>query len=229
MQNQKNLQTDSVADYQKLVFPYRRTPDQDVTPPARHPVVVVGAGPVGLALAIDLAQQNIPVVLLDNDDRLSSGSRAICFAKRTLEIFERLGCGQRMLDKGVSWNVGKVFFRQQQVYSFDLLPEAGHQFPAFINLQQYYVEGYLAERAAELPLIDIRWKSAVSGLEQHADFARLTVTTPDGPYQLDAQYVAACDGSRSALRQLVGQESHGRTFKDRFLIADIKLKSGHSG
>ena len=229
MQNKKNLQTDSVADYQKLVFPYRRTPDQNVTPPARHPVVVVGAGPVGLALAIDLAQQNIPVVLLDNDDRLSSGSRAICFAKRTLEIFERLGCGQRMLDKGVSWNVGKVFFRQQQVYSFDLLPEAGHQFPAFINLQQYYVEGYLAERAAELPLIDIRWKSAVSGLEQHADFARLTVTTPDGPYQLDAQYVAACDGSRSALRQLVGQESHGRTFKDRFLIADIKLKSGHSG
>lgn len=229
MQNKKNLQTDSVADYQKLVFAYRHTPDQDATPPARHPVVVVGAGPVGLALAIDLAQQNIPVVLLDNDDRLSNGSRAICFAKRTLEIFERLGCGQRMLDKGVSWNVGKVFFRQEQVYSFDLLPEAGHQFPAFINLQQYYVEGYLAERAAELPLIDIRWKSAVSGLEQHADFARLTVTTPDGPYQLDAQYVAACDGSRSALRQLVGQESHGRTFKDRFLIADIKLKSGHSG
>jgi 3-(3-hydroxy-phenyl)propionate hydroxylase len=80
-------------------------------------------GRSGLALAIDLAQRAIPVVLLDNDNTLSTGSRAICFAKRTLEIFDRLGCGDRMVDKGVSWNVGKVFFKDEQVYSFDLLPE----------------------------------------------------------------------------------------------------------
>ena len=222
-------QASAIVDYQKLVFPYRRSPDQGAPAPVRYPVVVVGAGPVGLALAIDLAQQNVPVVLLDNDDRLSSGSRAICFAKRTLEIFDRLGCGDPMVAKGVSWNVGKVFFRDEQIYRFELLSEAGHERPAFINLQQYYVEGYLAARAAELPLIDLRWKSAVTGLEQHADFARLTVETPDGAYQIDAQYVAACDGSRSTLRKLAGQESHGRTFRDRFLIADIKLKAEHSG
>ena len=103
--------TDDI-DYQKLVFDYTRHPDQEASPPARRPVVVVGAGPVGLALAIDLAQRQIPVVLLDNDNTLSTGSRAICFAKRTLEIFDRLGCGERMVDKGVSWNVGKVFFKQ---------------------------------------------------------------------------------------------------------------------
>ena len=136
----------------------RATPTRTRAAPVRRPVVVVGAGPVGLALAIDLAQRDVPVVLLDNDSTLSTGSRAICFAKRTLEIFDRLGCGERMVDKGVSWNVGRVFFGDEQVYSFDLLPEAGHERPAFINLQQYYVEGYLAERAAELPLIDLRWK-----------------------------------------------------------------------
>ena len=136
----------------------------------RHPVVVVGAGPVGLALAIDLAQRGVPRRCCSTTtDRLSTGSRAICFAKRTLEIFDRLGCGERMVDKGVSWNVGKVFFRDEQVYRFDLLPEAGHERPAFINLQQYYVEGYLAERAAELPLIDLRWKNKVVGVEQHDD------------------------------------------------------------
>ncbi|MEJ8847944.1 FAD-dependent oxidoreductase [Variovorax rhizosphaerae] len=211
------------VDYQKLVFDYVRHPDQDADKPVRRPVVVVGAGPVGLALAIDLAQRQVPVVLLDNDNTLSTGSRAICFAKRTLEIFDRLGCGERMVDKGVSWNVGKVFFKQEQVYSFDLLPEAGHSRPAFINLQQYYVEGFLAERAAELPLIDLRWKNKVAGVVQHDDHVTLTIETPDGPYLLEADYVAACDGGRSSVRQLLGLESKGRQFKDRFLIADVKM------
>src|SRR5450631_487927 len=211
------------VDYQKLVFDYTRHPDQDAAKPVRRPVVVVGAGPVGLALAIDLAQREIPVVLLDNDNSLSTGSRAICFAKRTLEIFDRLGCGDRMVDKGVSWNVGKVFFKNEQVYNFDLLPEVGHARPAFINLQQYYVEGYLAERAAQLPLIDLRWKNKVAGVEQHGDHVTLTVETPDGNYRIEADYVAACDGGRSTMRQLMGQESKGQIFRDRFLIADVKM------
>ena len=221
--NELALRKGDDVDYQKLVFDYRRHPDQGAAKPVRRPVVVVGAGPVGLALAIDLAQRQIPVVLLDNDNTLSTGSRAICFAKRTLEIFDRLGCGDRMVDKGVSWNVGKVFFKQEQVYSFDLLPEAGHARPAFINLQQYYVEGYLAERAAQLPLIDLRWKNKVAGVEQHDDHVTLTVETPDGPYRIEADHVAACDGGRSAMRQLIGQESKGRIFRDRFLIADVKM------
>jgi 3-(3-hydroxy-phenyl)propionate hydroxylase len=212
------------VDYQKLVFDYTRHADQDAPPPARHPVVVVGAGPVGLSLAVDLAQQGVRVVLIDNDHTLSTGSRAICFAKRTLEIFDRLGCGQRMVAKGVSWKVGKVFFKDAQIYSFDLQPDTGHERPAFINLQQYYVEGFLAERAAELPLIDLRWKNQVVGVEQQAGHAVLTIDTPDGPYTLQADFVAGCDGSRSAVRQLIGQESKGRVFRDRFLIADVKMK-----
>ena len=212
------------VDYQTLVFDYRPSADQAAPVPARRPVVVVGAGPVGLSLAIDLAQRGIPVVLLDNDCTLSTGSRAICFAKRTLEIFDRLGCGDAMVAKGVSWNVGRVFFKDQQIYSFDLLPERGHARPAFVNLQQYYVEGYLAERAAALPLVDLRWKNEVVGAERHAGHVRLTIATPDGPYRLDAEYVAACDGSRSAVRRLLGLESKGRTFRDRFLIADVRMK-----
>jgi 3-(3-hydroxy-phenyl)propionate hydroxylase len=216
-------QAASSIDYQALRFDYRRHPDQDAATPARHPVVVVGAGPVGLALAIDLAQQQVPVVLLDNDCTLSTGSRAICFSKRTLEVFDRLGCGDRMVAKGVSWNVGKVFFKDEQVYRFDLLPETGHERPAFINLQQYYVEGYLAERAAALPLLDLRWNNKVVGIEQHADHALLTIETPEGNYRLAADHVAACDGSRSTLRQLLGQEAKGRVFRDRFLIADVTM------
>ncbi len=214
----------ATVDYQSLRFDYRHSPDQDATTPVRHQVVVVGAGPVGLALAVDLAQRGIRVVLLDNDNTLSTGSRAICFAKRTLEIFDRLGCGDRMVSKGVSWNLGRVFFKEEQVYSFNLLPEDGHERPAFINLQQYYVEGYLAERAAELPLVEMRWKNKVVGVEQHEDHALITIETPDGPYRLQADHLVACDGSRSNVRQLIGQESTGRVFKDRFLIADVRMK-----
>jgi 3-(3-hydroxy-phenyl)propionate hydroxylase len=212
-------------DYQTLTFPYRRSADQDTARPARHPVVVVGAGPVGLSLAIDLAQRGQRVLLLDNDHKLSAGSRAICFAKRTLEIFDRLGVGQRLVDKGVSWNVGRVFFHDQPVYRFNLLPEAGHERPAFINLQQYHLEGYLVERAAELPLIELRWGSEVVGVVPHAEGAKVTVRTPEGDYTLQADYLVACDGSRSAVRRLIGQETHGRTFKDRFLIADVRMKA----
>ena len=215
------------VNYQALEFSYRASPDQAAAAPVHHPVVIVGAGPVGLSLAIDMAQRGVKVLLLDNDHKLSSGSRAICFAKRTLEIFDRLGPGQRMVNKGVSWNVGRVYFKDEVVYSFNLLPEDSAQAtqarPAFINLQQYYVEGYLIERALELPLIEIRWCNTVTGLTQHADHTELSIHTPDGAYTLQAAYMVACDGSRSPLRAMMGLETEGRVFRDRFLIADVRM------
>ena len=116
---------------------YRRSPDQDKSSAVRHPVIVVGAGPVGLVAAIDLALQGVPTILLDDAGRIGEGSRAICFAKRTIEIFDRLGVGDRMTAKGVTWKAGKIFHGNDLVSTFDLLPESGHRRPAFINLQQY--------------------------------------------------------------------------------------------
>ena len=212
-------------DFQAMEFAYEKHADQAAATQARHPVVVVGAGPVGLTTALDLARQGVRVVVLDDDYRLSTGSRAICFSKRTLEIWDRLGVGQRMVDKGVSWNVGKVFFRDQEVWRFDLLPEPGHRRPAFINLQQYYAEGYLYEQARQEPNIDLRWKNKVVGLEQAGDGVVLSIDTPEGGYTLHADWLVACDGARSPVRKLIGQESHGRIFRDRFLIADVKMKA----
>jgi 3-(3-hydroxy-phenyl)propionate hydroxylase len=206
-------------------FGYNRHPDQDRgdAGPAGHPVVVVGAGPVGLSLAIDLAQRGQSVVLLDDADRIGEGSRAICFSKRSLEYWDRLGVAQRMVDKGVVWSVGKIFHGADQLYQFNLLPEQGHKMPAFINLQQFYAEAYLVERAAQLPGIDLRWRNKVASLEQRNDSVLLTIETPDGPYRLAARYVCACDGARSSLRRLVGADFRGQVFEDQFLIADVKM------
>src|SRR5689334_566479 len=209
----------------KTQFGYRRHGDQDRADSnvAEYPVVVVGAGPVGLSLAIDLAQRGHKVVLLDDADRIGEGSRAICFSKRSLEYWDRLGIGQRMVDKGVVWSLGKIFHGHSLLYQFNLLPEQGHKRPAFINLQQFYAEAYLVDRVQELPAIDLRWRNKVTGLEQRNDHVLLTIQTPDGPYRMQAGFVVACDGARSSLRQMVGAEFAGQVFEDQFLIADVKM------
>jgi 3-(3-hydroxy-phenyl)propionate hydroxylase len=209
----------------KTQFGYRRHPDQDRADLeiAAYPVVVIGAGPVGLSLAIDMAQRGQAVVLLDDADRIGEGSRAICFSKRSLEYWDRLGVGDRMVDKGVVWSVGRIFHGASQLYQFNLLPEQGHKRPAFINLQQFYAEAYLVDRVQDLSAIDLRWRNKVIGLEQRNDAVILTIETPDGPYRMRAQYVVACDGARSSLRQMVGAEFTGKVFEDQFLIADVKM------
>src|ERR1700739_2413723 len=209
----------------KTQFGYRRHPDQDRagTDLAEHPVVVVGAGPVGLSLAIDLAQRGQSVVLLDDADRIGEGSRAICFSKRSLEFWDRLGVGGRMVEKGGVWSGGKIFHGDSQLYQFNLLPEEGHKRPAFINLQQFYAEAYLVDRVEQLPGISLRWRNKVTALEPRNDGVLVSIATPEGPYRLLAAYVVACDGARSSLRQMVGAEFAGQVFEDQFLIADVKM------
>ena len=147
-------------------YAYQRSPDQDAKKPVRHKVVVIGAGPIGLGAAIDLANNNIPALVIDDNDKVSWGSRAICFAKRPLEILDRLGCSNAFVEKGVTWNTGKVFFDKREVYNFNLLAEEGHKRPAFINLQQYYFEQYMIERVSQLEQqnkpIELRGKKQIN-------------------------------------------------------------------
>lgn len=206
-------------------YPYRRSPDQDAARAARHKVAVIGAGPVGLTLAIDLARRGVRVILLDDDNTVSVGSRAICHAKRTLEIWSRLGCVKPMMAKGVTWRMGKVFFRDRPVFGFDLMPEGGNAFPAFINLQQYHVERILVEAALEIDRIDMRWSNRVVGITPRTDGASVEIETPGGPYAIDVEWLIACDGVRSPARKMLGLDFRGKVFEDRFLIADVKMKA----
>jgi 3-(3-hydroxy-phenyl)propionate hydroxylase len=206
-------------------YAYRRSPDQDAAVPVVRPVVVVGAGPVGLTMAIDLALRGVEVVILDDSDRIGEGSRGICYAKRSLEIWDRLGVGADLVARGVTWKLGRNYRGDDLVYAFDLLPEDGHKMPAFINMQQYAVEKALVDRALQLHRIDLRWKNRVAGLERHNDGARLTVETPDGPYRLDAQWVLAADGARSTVRDLLSLTFEGVRFEDKFLIADVRMEA----
>ena len=212
--------------YQNPVYPYVKSPDQAVSAPVHHPLVIVGAGPVGMAAAIDAAVRGIGVLVLDEDNTVSVGSRAVCYSKRALEILDRLGCAQPMIAKGVTWKLGKIFFRDELVNQFDLQPAKGEKIPAFINLQQYHMEEIMVRRMAELDNLEVRWKNRVTEVVNGAEKVTLEVQTPDGPYRLSCDWLIVADGANSPIREQLGLESKGQWFQDRFLIADVVMKAG---
>ncbi|MEL7029926.1 MAG: FAD-dependent oxidoreductase [Pseudomonadota bacterium] len=189
-----------------------------------HPIVIVGGGPVGLTLALDLAQKGRPTLVLNRLDFISAGSKAICFSKRTLDVWNRLGVAERMVEKGVVWNVGKVFRGggSDPIYQFDMQPVKDQAMPGFINLQQYYSEEYLVDAVAAYPEVDLRWGHEAVAIDPQA--RRLTVETEDGVYDVTADWIIACDGAKSPIRAMMGLDFEGRVFEDNFLIADVKFK-----
>lgn len=206
-------------------YTYQRPLDLDALSIPRHPVIIVGAGPVGLSAAIELRLKGQPVIVIDEDDTVSAGSRGLCYAKRTLEVLDRLGVGQRVIDKGVSWNVGRTFFHDDEVYRFDLVPDPEHERPGMVNLQQYYLEEYLVDRALSIG-VDIRFRQKVTAVDVQEDGASLTVESPDGPYLVGADWLVVADGARSPIRRALGLDIEGKIFQDRFLIADVFMKAG---
>lgn len=208
--------------YDYKPFPYVAPPGL-TAPEPRHRVVIVGAGPIGLAAALDLATQGVASVVLDDNDVVSVGSRAICWSKRSLEILDRIGVGEQAVKMGVTWQVGRTFHRDAEVYSFDLLPEAGHKMPAFVNLQQYHIEEMLVRRALAEPLVDLRFRNRVTSVERTDDHVHIAINTPDGAYALTADWLIACDGAKSPVRSMMGLDFAGELFEERFLIADIEM------
>ncbi|MDQ7776844.1 MAG: FAD-dependent oxidoreductase [Paracoccus aminovorans] len=190
------------------------------------PVVVVGGGPVGLAMALDLGRRGHPVTVLNRLDFVAHCSKAICFSKRSLDILDRLGAGDPAVDKGVTWNVGKVFWGagDQPIYQFDMQAIKDQKRPGFINIQQYYIEEYLLDACLRLPNIAIRWGHEVKGVTPLDEGVEVAVGTAQGDYALHADWLIACDGSRSTVRGLMGLDFEGRVFEDNFLIADIRMK-----
>jgi len=211
--------------YVHPTFPFAPPPELAAGAVGKTTVAVVGGGPVGLTLALDLAQRGVETVLLDEDDTTSHGSRLICMSKRTLEVFDRLGAGAPFQKKGVVWNKGRLFFGETEVYAFDLLPERDQAWPAFVNIQQYYVEDFLARAAQATSGLALRWKNRVVDVAVAGDGVTLQVETPAGAYSLQADYVVACDGAASTVRHALDLPFVGRAFPDRFLITDVTMQA----
>jgi 3-(3-hydroxy-phenyl)propionate hydroxylase len=194
-----------------------------------HDVVIVGGGLAGLTLACDLAQRGVKAVLLDDDNTVGvrgASSRGICYAQKSLEIFERLGIYERIREKGVSWSVGNTFSGDDKVWSFNLQASNVSAQPPFINIQQFYVEWFLVERVLALGGVELRWKHELQSITPHHDHVALTVNTPEGAYQLHARWLIDATGVASPVRKQLGVESHFSTRSaDRWCITDVRFKA----
>jgi len=207
--------------YDYKIHAYRRPEEMQGMQPA-NPVVIVGAGPIGLATAIDLARFGVPSVILEEDLQVSEGSRAIVLTRRSVEILQQLGVETPFLEKGLPWSQGRSFFRGREVYTMLMPHDADDRYLPGLNIQQQYIEEYLIAHCDPPSLIDIRWGQRVVGISQNDTGATLTVDTPEGEYTLTSDWVVAADGGRSAVRRLMQLRMEGRSYAGQFVIADIK-------
>ncbi len=209
--------------YNYKVHAYRHSPDMD-SGRAGAPVVIVGAGPIGLATAIDLARFGVASILLNEDLQVSHGSRAIVLTRRSMEILQQLGVAKPFREKGLPWSFGRSFYRAKEVYRMVMPHDENDRFLPGLNIQQQYMEEYLIDFCTQSPRIDVRWGQKVVGIAQTADAATLRIDTPEGEYDMSADWVIAADGGRSTIRRLMGLRMEGRSYPGNFVIADIKAK-----
>lgn len=207
-----------------LTYPFVPPPELRAAGPS-HPVVIVGAGPVGLTLALTLARAGVRSVVLENDDRVCGGSRALGLSRRTLEIWDALAVAEPVTRLGKKWTGGRSFFAGQTILQFDMPDDPALRHRPMLNLQQCYSEHFLVARASASSLVDLRWQSRFVGLRQESDSVKLDVATPLGNYTLQASYVAACDGARSAVRTAMGLTLEGASYEADYVIADIELET----
>ena len=207
-------------------FPAVLPPLGDGVDRVRHRVAIVGAGPVGYCVAIGLAAQGISSVLIEADDSVCAGSRAICISRRSLEILDRLGALPGFLSIGLPWTGGRSFYRDREVLRFTMPNDANQRLPPMLNLAQYHIEQILLERVRELAdRIDLRWRTRLTALESQADGVRARLTTPLGDYTLEADWLVAADGGRSAVRESLGLALAGTSYEGRYVIVDIAMPS----
>lgn len=188
-----------------------------------HPVIIVGAGPVGLATALSLADQGVRCTLLEAETTIGIGSRAGSLSRHSVEFLATLGIGDQLLAKGLNYDSGWTYFRGEEVFRLTILGEHDDQFPPMLKIQQCYVELYLAERANAHPSIDMRWGHSVLSVEDGNERVRLGVRCASGEYAAQARYVVAADGGRSTVRRCLGAALVGKTFDAAFVIADVGL------
>ena len=188
-----------------------------------HPVVIVGTGPVGLTTALEMARHGQRCVVLESELQVSEGSRAIVFTRRSMEILQQVGVAHRVTETGLPWCYGNSIYRGQRVYRMENARVDDDRFFPMINLQQQFLEEYLVEAVEANPLIEVRWGNRVNKVEQKGEQAFVEVDTPEGLYELRADWLVACDGARSGIRTAMNLLMEGASYEGRFVIADIRI------
>jgi 3-(3-hydroxy-phenyl)propionate hydroxylase len=190
-------------------------------------VVIVGAGPVGLTLAALLAKLGIKTLIIEADAGYCTGSRAICVSRRSQEILSWAGAGASMAAKGLAWTGGRSYWRDQEVLHFQMPHEPTARFAPMLNIQQFYVEEYAHQAALAVNCPpDLRWSTRVVAVENLPDGPLVKLESADGSVtKIKTDYLIACDGGRSTVREQLGLQLEGIQYDGKYVIVDIEQKT----
>jgi 2-polyprenyl-6-methoxyphenol hydroxylase-like FAD-dependent oxidoreductase len=173
-------------------------------------VLVVGAGPTGLTLACDLARRGVAVRIIDRAQEFPGGSRGKGLSPRSLEVLDDLAAIDRVLASGVTHMPHRKYRGAEVTAEID--PEAGRAptpdipYPTGLMIPQWRVEQILRERLADLG-VAVELGTGLRGFSQHTDGVTATI----GEAQIQARYLAGCDGGHSTVRKSLGLSLRGRT------------------
>jgi len=220
--HQPKLQPQSSSYFRYEIYPFERPADMDVAPPRRHPVVIIGAGPIGMVLAIQLAAHGVKPVLIESEAQVSGGSRALALTRRSMEIVEQCGVAPQFLEQAIVWNKGHSFYRNRVVHELDIPFSEDDKFAPMTNLGQCVMEKVLVDRARQVG-VDLRFQTRLQDMSVGDDGVTLTLDTPQGEYRLQADWLVACDGARSTVRRLQNLRFEGRSYETRFVISDFNI------
>jgi 2-polyprenyl-6-methoxyphenol hydroxylase-like FAD-dependent oxidoreductase len=191
------------------------------------PVVVVGAGPTGLAMALGLARHGVASVLLERQPTTSRASKAPAIHVRTREILRLWGVEDRFLAAGTLRRVITLHSTRPGAQPLatldfsDLDDEAAA--PGLLVLEQNETERLLLDAVRETGLCDVRFDTQATALAQTPDVVRLQCSGPQGEYRLETRYVIGCDGASSFVRGALGLPFDGMTYALAPVLADIVI------
>jgi 2-polyprenyl-6-methoxyphenol hydroxylase-like FAD-dependent oxidoreductase len=195
------------------------------TSPTRTEVLIVGAGPSGLALANTLAKAGVSHVILDKLQTAQSTSRAAVLHAHTLDVLDEIGVSERLVAQGL--NLAKFSIRDRDralvQLRFDDLPS---RHSSLLMLPQDRTEAVLTEALVEAgSSVQRGW--TVEAIEDRGDYVRGSAVSEQGKRTFDARYVVGADGMHSIVRKTAGIGFSGSSYEDSFVLADVEMQWSH--
>lgn len=176
-----------------------------------------------MTAALLLARFGVESTVLEAAPRRDPiGSKALCMQRDVLDILERVGVGERLVEEGVTWTLGRTYYQDHELFQITFSDLGKAHFPPFVNIGQDRTEAWLESMIGRSELTEIRYGHEVSGIDEGDRVVGVECSTEAGTHTFESEYVIGADGSHSTVRRLLDIDFPGYSFDDRFLICDIR-------
>lgn len=189
-------------------------------------VLIAGAGPSGLALAISLVRQGIPFTIIDKDDGPGTTSRAMAVQARVLELYEQLGIADKIVVNGIIVNKINFFKNKKHLASIPVgqLGQEMSAFPYVLILPQDVHENILVNELKSSGH-EVKWNHEVTSFRDVGDAVEAVIETENGTETRKFSYICGCDGASSTVRKALDIDFTGGTYRQSFFVADVESET----